>query len=126
MKSSSASNSGRNDPAGFAQAWEAGWNSHDLDRIMAHYAPDIVFRSSKAQALVGQGVLHGHDALRAYWGRALTAQPDLHFRVTEVFAGHDMMVLTYVNHRGIHAAETLRFGENGLVVEASACHAPEG
>ena len=51
--------------AEFAADWEAGWNSHDLDRIMAHYSPDIVFRSKKAVALVGNGEVRGHDARRA-------------------------------------------------------------
>ncbi len=106
----------------FAVAWEAAWNSHDLDRIMAHYDPAITFRSAKAKALVGSGELHGHAALRAYWAQALERQPDLHFRVVDVFEGHGMTVITYLNHRGILAAETLRFGENGQVIEASACH----
>ena len=112
-------------PMEFARDWEAGWNSHDLDRIMAHYHPEITFRSAKAQALVGEGTLHGHAPLRAYWGRALEKQPELKFEVVDVFEGHDMMVITYRNHRGVLAAETLRFGADGLVIEASACHRKE-
>lgn len=90
---------------------------------MEHYSADIVFRSRKAVALVGQGTLVGHMALRAYWGEALNRQPDLRFEVTEVFSGHEILVLTYRNHKGILAAETLRFDAQGKVVEASACHA---
>jgi hypothetical protein len=33
-----------------------------------------------------------------------------------------MLVITYENHKLVLAAETLRFGPDGLVVEASACH----
>ena len=110
------------DYAAFAEAWEAAWNSHDLDRILSHYAPGIVFRSQKAMRLVGQGELHGRDALRAYWADALATQPDLSFVVVDVFEGHGMMVITYQNQNGVLAAETLRFGPDGLVVEASACH----
>lgn len=106
----------------FATAWEAAWNSHDLDRILAHYSNDVVFRSQKAMSLVGQGELHGRAALRAYWSQALTAQPNLSFVVVEVFKGHGMMALTYQNQHGALAVETLRFGMDGLVVEASACH----
>ncbi len=29
----------------FAIEWEAAWNAHDLNRILAHYAEDVVFRS---------------------------------------------------------------------------------
>ena len=107
----------------FAQDWQAAWNSHDLDRILAHYADDIVFRSRKAQALVGTGELRGKPVLRDYWAKALAGQPNLRFRVLDVFEGHHMLVITYLNHKDIRAAETLMFGDTGLVTHASACHA---
>ena len=110
------------DFAAFAEEWEAAWNSHSLDRILAHYSNDVVFRSHKAMRLVGRGELHGRAALRAYWAQALEQQPDLSFVVVEVFYGHAMMVITYRNQNDVFAAETLRFGMDGLVVEASACH----
>ena len=112
------------DYAAFAEAWEAGWNSHNLDRILAHYSEDVTFRSQKAMRLVGSGERNGKPALRAYWARALDAQPDLSFIVVDVLHGHGMMVITYRNQRDVLAAETLRFGADGLVVEASACHQP--
>lgn len=110
------------DMAAFARDWEAAWNSHDLDRILAHYSDDIRFWSRKAHALVGTGALVGKPALADYWSRALAAQPDLAFSVVDVFQGHDMMVITYKNHRGVLAAETLHFGQDGRVILASACH----
>ncbi len=110
------------DYAAFAIEWEAAWNSHQLDRILAHYSPDVVFRSHKAMRFVGQGEIHGRDALRSYWARALAQQPELSFVVVDVFHGHGMLVITYQNQAGVLAAETLRFGTDGLVVEASACH----
>lgn len=106
----------------FAEEWEAAWNSHDLDRILSHYADDVVFRSHKAVQLAGCGEIHGKPALRAYWSAALERQPNLSFVVVDVFSGHGMLVITYRNHRDVMAAETLRFGPSGLVVEASACH----
>ena len=108
----------------FAREWEAAWNSHELDRILAHYHPDIVFRSSKAKIVVGEGVLRGISALRDYWSKALERQPNLRFTVVDIFEGYGMVVITYTNHAGILAAETLRFGSDGLVAEASACHRP--
>ena len=108
--------------AAFAKTWEEAWNSHDLNRIMAHYHRDITFRSAKAQILVGQGTLHGKEAPQSYWAKALNAQPGLRFQVNDLFAGHDMVVLTYLNHRNARAAETLRFDPDGFVIEASACH----
>lgn len=110
------------DANGFAKDWEAAWNSHDLDWIMAHYTDEIVFRSRKAVPLVGTGELQGKTALRAYWQAALERQPDLHFTVQDVFEGHQMLVISYTNHRGVLATETLYFNDGGLVYQAAACH----
>ena len=111
------------DYAAFAIEWEAAWNSHSLDRILAHYSSDVVFRSQKAMRLVGSGELLGKQALRAYWSKALAKQPDLSFVVVDVLHGYGMMVITYRNQHHVLAVETLRFGADGVVVEASACHA---
>ena len=108
----------------FAEEWEAAWNSHDLTRILAHYSEDVVFRSRRAMRLMGRGELQGKTALRDYWSRALEAQPGLSFVVVDVLHGHGMLVITYRNQNDVLAAETLRFGPDGLVVEASACHRP--
>ncbi|ABD54466.1 nuclear transport factor 2 family protein [Jannaschia sp. CCS1] len=106
----------------FARDWEAGWNAHDLDRIMAHYTEDVVFRSRKAVPHLGIGELRGKTQLRAYWSAALKQQPDLTFHVESILGGHDMMVIVYRNHREVLAAETVFFAANGLVEMASACH----
>ena len=110
------------DPHAFAADWAAGWNSHDLDRILSHYTDDIVFRSRKALALVGKGEIVGKPALRAYWAAALARQSDLHFRVVDVLAGHEMLIITYLNHRDVLAAEVLHFDGAGRVHKAAACH----
>lgn len=110
------------DYTAFAIEWEAAWNSHSLDRILAHYSEDVIFRSQKAMRLVGSGELVGKPALRAYWAAALAKQPDLSFVVVDVLHGYGMIVITYRNQHNVLAAETLRFGSDGMVVEASACH----
>lgn len=106
----------------FAVSWEQGWNSHDLDVIMSYYRDDILFRSRKAIPLAGTGEIHGKQALRKYWCAALDRQPDLKFAVQDVFEGHEMMVISYLNHRGVLACETLYFDEEGMVYQAAACH----
>lgn len=113
------------DGIAFAEMWEQGWNSHELDRIMRHYRDDIVFRSKKAIPIVGRGEIVGKSALRAYWAAALERQPDLHFSIQDVFEGHKMLVISYTNHRGVLATETLYFDDEGFVFQAAACHRPE-
>lgn len=114
------------DAAAFAESWKNGWNTHDIDLIMSHYREDIVFRSKKAMALTGHGEVHGHAALQEYWKAALALQPDLHFEVQDVFEGHQMLVISYLNHKGILAAETLYFDADGKVFQAAACHRSTG
>lgn len=91
---------------------------------MAHYHDDGRFRSKKAIALVGTGETKEKLALSSYWAAALQRQPDLEFRVQDVFEGHGMLVISYLNQRGVLAAETLSFDADGKVIEAAACHRP--
>ena len=110
------------DPWKFAQEWQDGWNSHDLDRIMAHYHEEVVFRSTRAQALVGKGELVGHSELRRYWAKALKHQPELKFQVQDILVGHEMLVTIYSNQNKSLATETFYFNAEGRVFRAAACH----
>jgi ketosteroid isomerase-like protein len=107
----------------FAARWERAWNDHDLDALLAHFAPDVVFSSPvAAQLLDGDGVIRGRDALRAYWSRALGLIPDLRFTVEGVYAGLDAVVINYRNHAGNLVCEYLTFGDDGLVVAGHATY----
>lgn len=110
------------DPEDFGAEWIAAWNSRDLDRIVSHYADDVVFRTPRAVSLVGTGVIEGKAALRAYWTKALEVAQELHFDLQRVYAGHGVVTIAYSNHRGQMAAETCEFGPDGLVVRSAACY----
>jgi hypothetical protein len=112
-----------NDPRTFANEWVAAWNAHDLDRILSHYSPDIVFLSPIAAARTGNGRVVGKEALRSYWAGALAAFPDLRFEIADVLAGHECLTILYRNQRGMLVAETFEFGEKGDVVRSFACYA---
>ncbi len=100
----------------FAEEWAAGWNCHDLDRILAHQADDVVFASPHIVPPLGKalGEVSGIDELRSYQGSGLEAEPDLHFTVEDVRFSVDTIVINYRNQRGRAVAEVLRFS-NGLV-----------
>jgi limonene-1,2-epoxide hydrolase len=110
---------GTPEPQAFARTWADEWNSHDLDRIIRHYAPDVVFRSPVAARLLPEsgGTVRGIDALRQYWAAGLAAYPTLHFEVLEVFAGVGILVIRYRTDKGNVNAEVLIFGDDGLIVE---------
>jgi ketosteroid isomerase-like protein len=106
----------------FAQRWVDDWNSHDLSRILSHYADDIVFLSPIAQRLLGDGRVARKDALRAYWTRGLAANPTLKFELKDVLVGHQCLTILYGNHRGQAVAETVEFNAENLVVRSCACY----
>ncbi len=95
----------------FVASWASAWNSHDLERVLAHFADDAVFTSPIAASLVPEthGTLTGKDAIRSYWQLGLDRIPDLHFRVRQVFTGIDCLVVNYENQAGAHVSEVLHF-----------------
>ena len=110
------------EPTAFGQDWVDAWNTHDLDRILAHYADDIEFRTPMAERLVGTGLIQGKPALRDYWSKALEIAPHLRFTLQRVYAGYGTLTVAYTNHRGQWAAETCEFGADGFVFKSSACY----
>lgn len=108
----------------FANEWIAAWNSHDLDRILAHYEDDFEMSSPIIRTLAAEpsGKLRGKAAVGAYWAKALQRSPDLHFRPLTVLAGVDSVTIYYEGHRGL-SAEVLHFGPSGKVRAAFAHYA---
>ncbi|MBI5940176.1 MAG: nuclear transport factor 2 family protein [Caulobacterales bacterium] len=110
----------------FAAEWVAAWNAHDLDRILSHYAADVVFESPVIRQRLGEasGQVRGLEELRAYWSGAFRAYPDLRFELLDVLAGVDGGAIRYFSHaRGCEVVEVFRFAANGLVESASAHYA---
>jgi ketosteroid isomerase-like protein len=107
----------------FAKAWEAAWNAHDLEAVLALFAEGVVFTSPLAKSLAGHedGIVRGKAALRAYWAVGLAKLPDLHFEVTSVSEGVDLLAIGFRNERGVDRLEILKFAD-GLVVEGHGTH----
>ena len=98
----------------FAQAWCADWNSHDLDRIVAHFTDDVQWASPVAARMTGSARLDGRDALRSYFAVGLQRLPDLRFTVESVRTGIDTVVIDYRNERGQAVSEVLTI-RDGLI-----------
>jgi hypothetical protein len=81
----------------FATEWIAAWNSHDLERIFAHYVDDFEMCSPLIVEMMGvpSGVLHGKAAVRPYWAKGLDAQPPIRFELIAVYAGADRIAIHY-------------------------------
>lgn len=102
----------------FAVEWIEAWNSHDLDKIMSHYADDVEFTSPFAVTLLGdpEGRIRGKEAVRAYFAKGLEMIPDLHFELLNVMVGVTSLTLFYQGVRGIPACEVVVFNGNGKVI----------
>jgi ketosteroid isomerase-like protein len=111
--------------ARFAADWIDAWNTHDLDRVMAHYAEDFEMSSPKIVQIAGEpsGTLRGKPAVRAYWARALQLIPDLQFELLVTLVGVDSVTLHYRGAGGRLAAEVFHFGADGKVARAFAHYA---
>src|SRR5262245_37430241 len=81
----------------FAEEWIAAWNSHDLDRILAHYVDEVEISSPLIVERMNEssGTLRGKAALRPYWTKGLEAKPPLKFELLAVHAGVDRLGLAY-------------------------------
>jgi hypothetical protein len=106
----------------FAQAWIDAWNSHDLNRILEHYAANVVFHSPFIVKVLDDntGRIIGKPALSAYFTRALAAYPDLHFQLHTVLSGIDGITLYYTSVKGLLAAETMLLDAAGNIATVHA------
>lgn len=109
----------------FATEWIASWNSHDLNRILAHYTDDFQMSSPRIVTIAGEpsGTLRGKAAIGAYWQKALALIPDLHFELQTTLLGVDSITLYYRGVRGGLAAEVFFFDAEQRVFKACAHYA---
>jgi hypothetical protein len=108
----------------FAGDWIDAWNSHDLDRVLAHYTDEFEMSSPVIIQVAGEpsGTLKGKASVGAYWEKALKQIPDLHFELISTLIGVDSITLYYKGARGM-AAEVFYFGPDGKVERAYAHYA---
>jgi predicted ester cyclase len=106
----------------FANHWIQAWNSHELDTILSHYAPEVVLTSPVAARLLQDpsGTIAGKEGLRAYFERGLIAYPQLAFKLLEVLCGLSSVVLYYVNQEGTRTGEYMELDANQKIVRVVA------
>ena len=101
----------------FANDWLSAWNDRDIDRILSHYADDVVFHSPRISVVMGNDATRvvGKKALQAYWTAALAKARRLFFDLDDVLVSSDAVTILYTNHREERVAETFVFNEEGEV-----------
>jgi hypothetical protein len=111
----------------FASDWIAAWNSHDLERILSHYADDFDMTSPKIIQLANEpsGTLHGKTAVGNYWAKALQLLPDLQFELINTLIGVNSITLYYRGAKTQLAAEVFHFNSQQQVTRAFAHYLSE-
>lgn len=109
----------------YALEWIEAWNSHDLERILSHYAEGVEVTSPLVETVLGPGrvTVRGRAELRRYWGSALERYPDLHFTLYRAYAGTQSLVLHYRSIQGLVGAECMEFDDAGQVCRVLAHYA---
>ena len=108
----------------FAREWIAAWNSHDLERILAHYTDDFEMSSPLIVERMKEpgGTLRGKAAVRSYWSKSLEQQPPLRFELLGLYAGVDRIALQYRSVGRRLVVEVLTFNAAGKVTHGAALH----
>lgn len=119
-----ASHHAASDLAAFGREWVEAWNSRDLERVLTLYSEDAEMTSDRIPQLGfgASGSVHGKDSLRAYWSKALSLIPNLHFTLIDTYVSPDSVVVFYENERGMRICEYLRLDAAGKIKQGSANH----
>lgn len=107
-------------PEEFAASWINDWNSHDLTRILSHYAETLEFHSPKV-AIYSEGKkthFNSREELRPYFARALKNRSNLHFELIQIAKDREGIAIVYKNDVGAIGVETMDLNENGQVIKA--------
>ena len=109
-----------------ARDWLDAWNSHDLDRILAHYSETVEFVSPFVVPLLGDssGTVRGKRALRDYFAKALARYPTLEFRLHKIFAGVRSVTVYYESVNDLMAAEVMELDDERTITRVLAHYAP--
>lgn len=108
----------------FATEWVEAWNSHDLDRIISHYAETLHYCSPLVLECVPgpDGVIRDRATLRTHVQTGLSKNPILRFTFREVLLGAHGFALYYDNARRGRTAEYFEFNADGKVVKVISCY----
>jgi ketosteroid isomerase-like protein len=97
----------------------AGFQRRDHERAFDFYSPDIEWDASRIAETIPDlaGVYHGHEGVRTYWRRWLSAWSDLQFDVQDIRDAGENVVALIRNQRqtGRHSGIETPFPPYALV-----------
>ena len=106
----------------FAKDWIESWNSHDLDRILAHYSDDFEITTPMIKTFLGidTGTLRGKQNIKKYWTAALEKLPNIRLELVDVVISVESIALYYKTVMDKMAIEVMFFDASGKIKKAIA------
>jgi hypothetical protein len=101
------------------------WNAHDLDRIMSHYADDIVFTANTVVRRWARpdGALRGKAELREHFRIGLELAPQLTFILEDVFTSPGGFAVLYRRDNGNRVIDVVDADDDGKARAVRALYA---
>jgi hypothetical protein len=102
-----------------ATGWINAWNSGDLDKILDHYADDVVLYSAAAKRrwnTIG-GKLIGKQSVENHFRKAFEEVPGIRLEFMKILAGMEGILLIYKRENGATTADLVLLNENGKIKE---------
>jgi len=95
----------------FAKSWLEAWNSHDVERVLDHYADDFVMISptTKEISTKTEGILIGKSELRDLCRKTFNEVPELKFQLLAVAIGVRSLTIYYTSKEYQMAIEVMEF-----------------
>jgi hypothetical protein len=102
-----------------ARLWMSDWNEKHIEKIMSHYADDVVFYSNTVITRWNEpsGRLSGKEAVEKHFCKGMEEVPDMRFDFHSILYGCESIILVYKTQAGLLAADYILFNEKGLVKE---------
>ena len=106
----------------FAKDWIESWNSHDLDKVLAHYSDDFEITTPMIKTFLGidTGTLKGKQKIKEYWTAALNQLPDMHLELIDIVISINSIALYYKTVMDKMAIEVMFFDSSGKINKAIA------
>lgn len=103
----------------FTEAWLKAWNEHDINLILDHYSDNIEFHSPLIKALNfnNSGVIKSKEELKNYFSIGLNAYPNLQFKLHNVYAGVDTLVIAYTSVNDRLSSEVFHLNESNKAIK---------
>lgn len=108
----------------FAEEWVSSWNSHDIEKILSHYAEDFVIETPMAAKRLPEtcGLVKGKEAVREYWKIGLQKNPELEFEILDVLTGISGLTIYYMNKSTNNKAVEVMIFNNQQKVKQAIVH----